>query len=131
MSDITSMTLLGHLRTGSKGEAWQRFATIYEPLLEGWLRRRGVPTDVAEDVRQEVLTKVYQEIENFQHNGRPGAFRAWLRAVMAHRLRTIQRQRWREGEGNRPDWSDVVEQLGDEDSAMTRLWNAEHDACLI
>lgn len=131
MSELTSMTLLGQLHASRTDDVWRRFAALYEPLLEGWLRRRGIPQHVAEEVRQEVLAKVYQEIGGFRHNGRTGAFRSWLRSIMTHRLRTIQRRRWRDGEGGRPEWSDVVEQLESDDSMMTQMWNAEHNEYLV
>lgn len=130
-TDATSMTLLGQLRAGRESPAWPRFYAIYAPLIQGWLRRRGIPEDVAEDVRQEVLRKVYEEIGNFDHNGRVGSFRKWLRTVMQHRLRTIQRKSWRESPETKLDWSDVVDQLNDDQSDLSRLWDAEHDAFLI
>ena len=129
--DRTSLTLLGQLRSEDNDPAWSRFTIIYGPLMFGWLKRRGVPDDVAEDVRQEVLIKVFREIRQFDHNGRTGAFRAWLRLVMMHRLRTIQRRSFRPGEANSPDWSIVADQLEDDNSEMSRLWDAEHDRHLI
>jgi RNA polymerase sigma-70 factor (ECF subfamily) len=128
--DRTSLTLLGQLRNDDNDPAWSRLTNIYGPLMFGWLKRRGVPDDVAEDVRQEVLLKVFGEIRHFDHNGRTGAFRAWLRLVMMHRLRTIQRRSFRPG-ANSPGWSIVADQLEDEDSEMSRMWNAEHDRHLI
>ncbi len=129
--DQTSLTLLGHLQSENNNPAWTRFIDIYGPLMSGWLKRRGVPDDVAEDVRQEVLVKVFSEIREFNHNGRTGAFRAWLRMVMMHRLRTIQRRSFRPGEANATDWSVVADQLEDDNSEMSRQWDAEHDRHLI
>lgn len=129
--DVTSLSLIGRIHNPSDVESWNRFNEIYSALIEGWLRRRGVPEDVAEDVRQDVLAKVFEEIRQFDHNGRVGAFRNWLRTVMQHRLRTVQRRTWRRREDNSPDWSDVVTQLADDDSELTRIWDAEHDAFLI
>ncbi len=129
--DNTSMSLLGRLRIEDKGPSWDRFVDIYGPLIIGWLKRKGVPEDVAEDVRQEVLMKVMSEIRGFDHNGHTGAFRAWLRVVMMHRLRTIQRRRFRLGEANSPDWSLLAEQLEDKDSECSRQWDLEHDRHLL
>ena len=129
--DRTSLTLLGHLRSEDNDPAWTQFAEIYGPLMSGWLKRRGVPEDVAEDVRQDVLVKVFNEIRDFTHNGRTGAFRAWLRLVMMHRLRTIQRRNFRPGEAPSLEWSVVVDQLEDENSEMSRQWDADHDRHLI
>lgn len=131
LTHATSMTLIRQLRESGDSVAWNRFNEIYAGLIEGWLRRRGVPEHVAEDVRQEVLAKVFEEIGSFEHNGRLGAFRKWLRTVMQHRLRTLQRRAWRQGEDQRHDWSEVAEQLGDDNSELSRLWDAEHDSYVI
>jgi RNA polymerase sigma-70 factor (ECF subfamily) len=125
------MTLIGRLRQGNDASAWERFHEVYSGLIEGWLRRRGVPDHVAEDVRQEVLVKVYEQIGSFDHNGRVGAFRKWLRIVMQHRLRTVQRREWRRVEDQAPDWSKLADQLADDGSELSHLWDVEHDAHVI
>lgn len=129
--DQTSRTLLGQLKNDGSGSAWLRFNDIYGPLILNWLRRRGVSENAAEDVRQEVMLKLVGEIHKFQHNGRTGAFRSWLKLVMIHRLRTIQRKSYRQGDGNRIDFSQLADQLADDGSEMSRLWDYEHDQVLI
>lgn len=131
MSELTSKSVLHGICDGADDAAWARFLTIYGPLLDSWMRRRGVPADIADDVRQEVLMKVHQEIDQFQHNGRPGAFRAWLRQVTAHRLRTVLRRQWREPQAAGNELFDLADQLGEDDSKLTHAWNAEHDAELL
>jgi DNA-directed RNA polymerase specialized sigma24 family protein len=74
---------------------------------------------------------VHQEIGGFDHNGRPGAFRNWLRTVMANRLRTVLRRQWREPQHPQQAWADVAEQLADDNSGLSQAWNAEHDAYLL
>lgn len=122
------MSLLNGMKAVASESYWRRFVDIYQPLLDTWLRRQGIPPAMADDVRQDVLVKVHQEIATFRHNGRTGAFRAWLRAILAHRLRTTLRREWREPH---PVDEALVEQLAQEDSIMTRQWNAEHDAFVI
>lgn len=127
----TSMNLLGQLRQQSDQQAWERFATIYGPLVFGWLKRRGVREDVAEDVRQEVLLKVFHEIKGFDHNGRIGAFRAWLHQVMLHRLRTIQRQNIRSRLTDSSDEANEDAAMADSGDRLAELWEAEHSRFLI
>jgi RNA polymerase sigma factor (sigma-70 family) len=129
--DRTSQTLLGQLKQDSSQSAWIRFNNIYGPLIFSWLRRRGVPEEVAEDVRQEVMMKLISEIRNFDHNGRTGAFRSWLKLVMVHRLRTIQRRSYRPAESNSADFSELADQLADDASEISRVWDAEHDKHVI
>lgn len=128
MSDQTSMSLLNGLRTVDNAAAWRRFVTIYEPLLQTWLRRRSVPSSIADDVLQDTLLIVSQEIVDFQHNGRVGAFRAWLRQILVHRLRTAARRVERAGEAL---LSDLAEQLSDPHSALTQAWDQQHNTFVL
>lgn len=127
----TSLSFLGLLKQNADDAVWHRFSDIYGPLILGWLHRRGVPEDVAEDVRQDVMLKVFREIRAFDHNGRTGAFRAWLKMVMTHRLRTVQRRSYRPAESNPRDFADLAEQLADDTSEISRQWDAEHDQHLL
>lgn len=127
MIDQTSSSLLLALQQSPDATAWQRFLDLYGPLMQSWLRRQGAPQDVVDDVHQEVLLKVHQEIGGFAHNGRPGAFRCWMRKLVSHRLRTILRQRWKSPSVNEAHLQDLAEQLGTDDSGLARLWDDEHD----
>jgi RNA polymerase sigma-70 factor (ECF subfamily) len=124
----TSATLLQRLRDRTDQDAWQRLVDLYTPLLNGWLKRYGLQASDREDLVQEVLTAVVREAPRFRHNGRPGAFRHWLRAILVNRLREF----WR-GRQSRPaatgdsDVADMLAQLEDPDSGLSHLWDQEHD----
>ena len=87
----TSTGLLTRARDLTDRPAWERLVALYEPLLHGWLRRQDVQHADAEDLVQGVLSAVAVELQEFQHNGRTGAFRSWLRAMLVNRLRTFRR----------------------------------------
>lgn len=130
MTNDTSLTLLSQLRASSN-QAWNRFVDLYGPWIGGWLRRQGIPDDIVEDVLQESLLKVFSEIATFDHNGRKGAFRAWLRNVTHFRLRTVLRQKHRNDGVELAQCTRLADELADEDSGLTRLWNAEYDEYLV
>ena len=130
MSHQTSLTLLQRLRFLDM-EAWERFCSLYEPILMGWLRQRGVPYDAALDIRQECLLVISREIGDFSHTGRPGAFRTWLKRVLGNRLRTSARRYFRESPHRELSLADLGEQLADPDSELSRLWDVEHDRRLL
>jgi RNA polymerase sigma-70 factor (ECF subfamily) len=121
MPELTSATLLERLRDRDNAAAWQRFVALYTPLIRLWLGRHLQPADV-EDLTQEVLTVLVAKVPAFEHAGRPGSFRAWLRAVCVNCLRAF----WR----NRPPATDtdaLLRQLEDPHGEGSRRWDQEHD----
>jgi RNA polymerase sigma-70 factor (ECF subfamily) len=81
--DKTSLSLLQRVCDESDSESWQTLADLYTPLLQRWLRRYGLQSSDADDLVQDVLMAVAQDLPKFQHTGRSGAFRAWLRGIVA------------------------------------------------
>jgi RNA polymerase sigma-70 factor (ECF subfamily) len=124
----TSVSLLERLRWQPQGDDWQRLVAIYTPLIRGWLGRQDVPPADADDLVQDVLGVVVRELEAFQHNERPGAFRAWLRAITVNRLRGYWRARHRPGQpSGGSDALRLLEQLEDPKSGLSQVWDQEHD----
>jgi RNA polymerase sigma-70 factor (ECF subfamily) len=123
----TSVSLLERLRQPGS-EAWARLVDVYAPLVRGWLRRQGVAEADADDLTQEVLAVLVRELPQFRHNGRPGAFRAWLRGVTANRLRGFWRARRGRPEAAGGDaFAAALGQLEDPHSDLSRRWDEEHD----
>ncbi len=126
MSEPTSPSLLCRVRNSSDATSWREFAGLYETLIRRWLYTHRVQTTDADDIVQEVLLFVHREIPRFEHNGRTGAFRNWLRQVTANRLREFcRRQKRASTEG--PDLESLADQLADNDSPVSKLWQREHD----
>lgn len=117
----TSASLLDRLAAAPSDADWRRLFDLYAPLLAAWLDRAGVPAHDRDDLSQEVLLVVVREVGSFDRRG-PGAFRGWLRTVLANRARDYFR-----GRANRAAASDRLEELADPASALSRLWDAEHD----
>jgi len=124
----TPISLLERLRLRPDSGAWQRLVDLYSPLIRNWLGRYLVPIADAEDVTQEVLEVMVSELPKFRHDLRRGAFRRWLRTITVNRLRSL----WR-ADKNRPRaagggvFEDILEQLEDPNSDLSRLWDEEHD----
>jgi RNA polymerase sigma-70 factor (ECF subfamily) len=124
----TSATLLERLRDRTDAEAWRRLVDLYSPLLTCWLRRHALQSADVEDLVQEVLMTVAREAPQFRHSGRPGAFRHWLRTILANRLREFWRaRRIRPAATGDSDFAVLLDQLADPDSGISRLWDQEHD----
>ena len=124
----TSITLLQRLQHSNDPENWERLMSLYRPLLTSWLRRYDVQVSDSDDLIQEVLMAVAKDLPTFDHNGRTGAFRAWLRSIMVNRLRNFWRSRGRQlqAQGG-SDIQQRLAQLDDPSSEMSQLWNQQHD----
>jgi RNA polymerase sigma-70 factor, ECF subfamily len=126
----TSATLLQRLHDRSDSVAWRRMVDLYSPLITSWLRRHGVADE--EDLTQEILGVVVREVAGFRHNGRPGAFRTWLRTITTNCLRQAWRtRRVRAEAAGSPDITPMLDRLEDPASDLSRLWDREHDEFVL
>ncbi len=128
--DSTSLSILENARAGRGESGWREFAAIYSPLLRRWIGRYEIPETDGDDIVQEVLIFVNERLPQFEHNGRTGAFRNWLRQALVNRLRKFwnDRQRRPAGYGTGDSHAlDLLNQLEDPQSTQSQLWNQEHD----
>ena len=128
----TSLSLLARVRESSDDDAWRRLVDLYDPLLRQWLQNHDVQASDADDLTQEVLEVVVREVADFQHNERTGAFRTWLRQILVHRLRNHWRARkYRPSVDGGTAILDRLNELEDETSQLSQIWNREHDQHVI
>jgi RNA polymerase sigma-70 factor (ECF subfamily) len=121
-SPNTSLSLLDRLR-GSDESAWGQMAGAYVPLMRAWLRPRGLQDADIDDLTQKTLAVVARKVGDYRHNGRTGAFRAWLRAIVVNVLRDHRRADGRDaGIGDA-----LLAELEDPASELNQRWDAEHD----
>lgn len=126
-SDGTRRSLLIRARSGDPA-AWAAFTTLYRPLILGWLRRQGVPAGELDDLVQEILLSVVQSLPRFDHPGRAGAFRAWLRAITSNCVREhLRKGRQTPRATGDTDFQEVLGQLEDSSSELAREWDREHN----
>ncbi len=101
-------------------------------MLGSWFCRQGLQASDADDLVQDVLIVVSRDLPQFRHSGRPGAFRSWLRGIVANRLRDFWRRRkYRPTAAGGTDFVRSLEQLEDPNSGLSRLWCREHDRHLL
>jgi RNA polymerase sigma-70 factor (ECF subfamily) len=95
----TGSTLLVLLQNPEDQRAWAKFVLRYGPMVYAWCRRWGLQESDAEDVTQEVLTKLYCKIGGFAYDPAKGSFRGWLKTVAHHAWRDAVEARRRPGAG--------------------------------
>jgi len=133
MATSTHISLIAGLRDEAP-EAWERFNRLYRPWLLGWMMQHlRFQAEDAEDVVQQVLADLHLEFRKqrsgervvFQHNGRSGAFRSWLRTITHHRALAFLRSRQlRQPIAN---GEELLNQLADPQSGLSGLWNQQHE----
>jgi RNA polymerase sigma-70 factor (ECF subfamily) len=127
----TRKSLLLRAQTGEEN-AWKDLTDLYRPLILGWLKRQGVAARDVDDLNQEILLSVVRGLPAFEHSGRPGAFRSWLRTIVCSR--TIDY--WRAMNpgtqaSGATDAAVALQQIEDPKSDLNRRWDEEHDRYVL
>lgn len=132
MNTSTRTSLLAQLRNSASDEAWTEFSDLYGNLIENWLKRQAISQQDIEDVKQDVMLAVCSEIKTFDHNGRVGAFRTWLRRITVNRLYRLWEKRKKQAGGqDATKISVIADQLADSNARLSIEFERQHDACLI
>ena len=132
MHETTSLSLLNRASTAGDSESWDRLVAIYTPLMRRWLSSFDIQNADADDLVQEVLAVVLRELPSFRHNQRTGAFRNWLRKILVYRVRHFWRTRKYEPQPKgASSLIDQLNQLEDDTSHVSRMWDADHDRHVI
>ena len=121
----TSASLLDRLCDRGDAQAWQKLVQLYTPLMRAWLRPAALQAADVDELTQRVLEVVVHKLPQFHHDGRPGAFRAWLRAITVNRLREFWRARPPAGQVAQS--AALLEELEDPASDLGRWWDEEHN----
>lgn len=131
MSDPTLETnsvLLRAMKSDKKSDSWFEFRDLYEPLIRRWLNRSGLQVQDIDDLTQNVLTVVVRRLNEFEHQKRTGCFRAWLKSICTNCLRDFWRaKKAGDQRGMGKTCQEVIDQLEDDESPLSREWNREHD----
>jgi RNA polymerase sigma-70 factor (ECF subfamily) len=127
----TRQSLLLRAQTGEEN-AWKDLTALYRPLIIGWLNRQGVPARDLEDLSQDILLSVVKHLPAFEHSGRRGAFRCWLRAIVCSRTTDY----WRAADpataaSGGSGATAALQELADPDSDLNRRWDEEHDRYVL
>jgi len=126
----TSLTLLERLTESGDNAAWQEFLSLYDGLIYGFLLSQNVRRQAAEDIHQDVMEVVVRKLPKFRHNRKVGAFRAWLRKITANCWLAYLR-RHREAAGGGDEHHELINQLEDHTSRLSRIWDEQHNQHIL
>lgn len=122
-SPRTPLSLLDRI-CNSEGDAWRALVTIYEPLLRHWLRAASMQPADEDDLTQQILAVLVRKLPTFRHNGREGAFRAWLRSITLLEVAEFQRRQAARPALCDPEGLDALPSPIDQ---LTCAWDAEYE----
>jgi RNA polymerase sigma-70 factor (ECF subfamily) len=88
----TPISLLERLREPLEPEAWDRFVSLYAPLIYGWGRQVGLQDQDSADLVQTVFVKLVQILPSFVYDPQRG-FRRWLRTIVLNTWRDRRKRR--------------------------------------
>jgi RNA polymerase sigma-70 factor (ECF subfamily) len=97
-------------------------------MIRSWLGRCGLAEPDIDDISQTVLSAVVANLPKFQHNGRAGAFRRWLRTITVNSLRDkFRRGRNRSDSPGGSAFLSSLNELEDPESGLSQIWDRFHD----
>jgi RNA polymerase sigma-70 factor (ECF subfamily) len=103
--DETRVSLLQRLRTPGDGAAWADFVKMYEPLLNSYVRKKGVPEHDVADVVQTIYVSLLRAMPTFKLDKGRGKFRSWLYQVTVNAVTDRARRRNRRA-GREVSWGE-------------------------
>jgi RNA polymerase sigma factor (sigma-70 family) len=121
----TSLTLMDLLRHDPRNVvAWDRFVRRYHPKIFGWCRAWGLQEADADDVAQDVLTKLTEKMASFRYD-QSRCFRAWLKTITQRVLSDLMAGR-RRAVGSEPlPALETVEARADLERRIEEIFNRE------
>jgi RNA polymerase sigma-70 factor (ECF subfamily) len=122
----TSMSLMDQLRQSPKNDAaWELFVRRYRPKIYGWCRKWGLQEADADDVAQDVITKLTQKMSSFEYD-RSRCFRAWLKTITQRTLSDLMTSRHRAtGDQSIPCLLETLEARTDLERHIEEIFNRE------
>jgi len=99
---LTRETLIRRIRDGNDRPAWDEFCKLYQPLVRIYVGRFRLHDHDAEDLSQEIFTKLHGHMSRFDLDHSRGKFRGWLRSFTDNRVRDWLRAKAREKKHEAP-----------------------------
>jgi len=127
-SPRTRPSLLVRLRDELDPKVWEIFVDTYGPVVQGFLRRKGMQDADVLDVTQDVFAAVAAGISRFEHNRhRAGSFRSWLFTIVRNRASDHWRRERRHprATGDTAAHQSLAD-LAAEDDALEKQWNRDY-----
>ena len=88
MTDLTRQTLIQRLQHSPDERSWEEFSETYSSYITAILRGMNLSHHDIEDLKQQILLKVWKGLPNFKYEPHKHRFRSWLCTVTRNTART-------------------------------------------
>ncbi|MDD7984003.1 sigma-70 family RNA polymerase sigma factor [Lentisphaera marina] len=107
----TRQTLLYKLIDSNDEKSWDDFVKYYEGYIYVVIRSLGVKQDVAEDLLQDVLVKVWKSLPNYEYREGVCTFRTWLCLVIKSTVYNFFRKKSTRNDNKNVDYDATLHSL--------------------
>ena len=90
-----------------------------------------MPARDLEDLSQDILLSVVKHLPTFEHSGRRGAFRSWLRTIVCSCTTDYWRAADPATQASGGSGAAALRQFADPDSDLNRQWDEKHDRYVL
>ena len=126
----TRRSLIVKLRDPADTIAWGEFVAIYEPLVYGLARRKGLQDADARDLCQDIFRAVAGAVERW--DPARGSFRAWLSRIARNLLiNFVTRRQFQPRGSGATSVQEILEAQPAVDASATALFEAEYQMQLF
>lgn len=82
MGQTTRYTLIERVKNPDNQNAWQTFTETYAGYIKAVLIKVGVSIHDVNDIRQEIILKLWKKLPTFEYEPKKAKFRSWLYQVI-------------------------------------------------
>jgi RNA polymerase sigma-70 factor (ECF subfamily) len=84
MSDpwVTRQTLIMRAKDQGDQDAWEDFVAYYEGFISLVLAKMGMRYEIIDDLKQNILVKIWKGLHHFEPDSDRAKFRTWLNALI-------------------------------------------------
>lgn len=97
MSDewVTKQTLLVRIKDKDDQQAWEEFVVYYDSFILRVLRSLRIDSAEEDDLKQEILLKLWKSLKSLDYNPQRARFRTWLGTVIRNKVYDFLRKKQR------------------------------------
>ncbi len=117
----TSHSLIFRVKNPADGAAWTEFLGIYQPVVFGMARRRGLQDADAQDVMQQVFLSISKSIEGWIPGDLQPPFRAWLTTIARNAITKALTRRPRDAATGSTSMVELLDAQPDPQATTTEI----------